>query len=65
MAVECGHKDVVLALLKSPRFSEQEAKNKAKKTAEMIARASKKSNHLLNLLSKRPDREPVPKMRKK
>jgi len=61
-----GHKEIVEALLKCPRFTERESKNDQKKTAEMIARASKKKpNHLLNLLGNRPEGEPVPKMRKK
>ena len=64
-AVENGHKDVVLALLECPRFNEQEAKNKEKKTARMIAREYKELNHLLDLLAKHVDCEPVPKMMKK
>ena len=61
-----GHKEIVESLLGCPRFTERDAKNNQKKTAEMIVRASKKkSPHLLNLFGKCADSDSVPKIRKK
>ena len=58
-----GHREIVESLLKCPRFTEREAKNDQKETAEMIVRDSKKKPHyLLNLLR---NTFPAPKIRKK